>query len=540
MSASKEIVLSEEGKEPKFFPVNNNPFRVGKSPANDLPLDGKAIPAHQCEIVGTETGYRLRDLSGKGTIVDGKKVKETELTDETVVKIGKYHFYMRDIPAHALGTVTAVYGSTDQGVPTGTGKTVLSLIGKTRSGRMIKAVLDGMTMSIGSAPGNVLVIDDDFVSRFHSRCYQKDGVWFAEDLESTNGTFVNDEKITVEEIHPGMILRVGKTNMHVLAGKKDLDFPIHCGIISADPGMKDVFDKVVVASNSGEPVLLIGETGSGKEVVARAINRMSKWATKQFLKKDCSLLPKNLIESELFGHKKGAFTGADDDKIGIFEAADGGTLFLDEIGEIPLDLQPKFLQAVEDKVITRIGETMVRKVDTRIISATNRSLETMVEEGTFREDLYFRISVFNIHIPPLRKRPKDIPVLAQYFLETFTRDPNKKLSRSAMNKLQEYNYPGNVRDLKNTITRAALMCRANTIGPSHIEFTPVTLADRKAEAKTCMKGALWKDLERKLLVEQLEAHSWNQAATARDLGLDGNKIARMMKRLGIETARSRK
>ena len=135
--------------------------------------------------------------------------------------------------------------------------------------------------------------------------------------------------------------------------------------------------------------------------------RMSSRATKQFLKKNCSLLPKNLIESELFGHKKGSFTGAHEDKIGLFEAADGGTLFLDEVGEIHEDLQAKFLQAVEDKEIFRVGETQARKVDPRIISATNRSLETMVEEGKFRKDLYFRISIFNIHIPPLRKRPKD-------------------------------------------------------------------------------------------------------------------------------------
>jgi len=323
---------------------------------------------------------------------------------------------------------------------------------------------------------------------------------------------------------------VGKTNLHVLAGKKDIDYPCHYGIISADPAMLKAIEKVSVASKSGEPVLLTGETGVGKGVLARATHRMSGRATQAFIAKNCSLVSKELIKSDLFGHKKGSFTGALDDKIGVFEEADGGTLFLDEVGEIPLDLQANFLQAVEEKEITRVGETKARRIDIRIISATNRPLEAMVEEVTFRKDLYFRISVFNIHIPPLRERPKDIPLLARYFLETYTRDANKKLSKSAMKKLQKYDYPGNVRDLRHTIIRAAEMCKTSTIGPDHIEFTPVTLADRKAEFKTYTDDGFWDHRLKNMLLEALEKHSWNQAATARALGLDRNKLARLMKK----------
>ena len=174
------------------------------------------------------------------------------------------------------------------------------------------------------------------------------------------------------------------------------------------------------------------------------------------------------------------------------------------------------------------------RVDTRIIAATNRSLETMINGGKFRKDLYFRIAVFNVHVPPLRKRPKDIPLLAKYFLETYNRDASRKLSRSAISKLQKFDYPGNVRDLRNAIVRAAEMCKTSTIGPDHIEFTPVTLADRKAENKKYLDGESWEENEKKYLLEALEANSWNQRATARALGMDRNRLARLIKKHGLK------
>lgn len=534
MTTSKEIVLSREGKEPKFTQVNCNPFRIGSSPVSELQLSDKAIPRHQCDIIETETGYELLDRSGIGTEVDGKKVKSAKLSDKSVIKIGGYRLHLRNIPAGFEIDNTITHLGADKKSKDSI-ENVLSLVGKSPSGP-IKVVVNDMIFTIGSKDGNNLTIKDPCVSGRHCTISdsEKPGLWKIYDACSKNGTFVDDVRITKKGLRHGMVIRVGDTILRVLAGRHDVDYPGYGGIISEDPAMDDVFERVYAAAPSGAPVLLSGETGTGKGAVARLIHFSSKRATKQFLSKNCSVLPKNIIESELFGHKKGSFTGANEDKIGLFEAASGGTLFLDEVGEIPLELQSKFLQVVEDQEIIRVGETETRKVDTQIISATNRSLENMIREGRFREDLYFRISVFNIHLPPLRDRPKDIPLLARYFLETYTRDEKKKLSRSALSKLQEFDYPGNVRDLKNTITRAAEMCKASTIGPDHIEFTPVTLADRKAENTTYYNDEQWEEHQQRYLEEALEAHSWNQAETARALGIDRNKIARLIKKYGLK------
>ncbi len=432
-----------------------------------------------------------------------------------------------DLPAGTIGIVTASYDQREPKSPTDAEKKILSLSGESSSGP-VKAVLNQNMLIVGSGPSNDLVIDDMYVSNFHCRFFKNDGAWYVKDLDSTNGTFVNDEKITVKEIQPNDVVRVGPVNVFVLAGRKELDFPGYGGIISEDPAMRKVFEQIEAAASSDEPVLITGETGSGKGVVARAIHRISRRATKTFVAKNCSVLPKDLIDSELFGHKKGSFSGAHEDRIGLFEKASGGTLFLDEIGEIPAKLQARFLQAIEDKLIMRVGETETRRVDTRIVAATNRSVETMVGEDKFRKDLYFRISVFSIHVPPLRKRPKDIPLLARYLLATYKTDASKNLSRAAIRKLQKFDYQGNVRDLRNTIIRSAEMCKANTIGPEHIEFTPVTGAETYMESQTLDEAM------KKYVLNAIENNKGNITRAARELGKSNSALYRLMERLGIE------
>jgi len=252
-------------------------------------------------------------------------------------------------------------------------------------------------------------------------------------------------------------------------------------IISISPKMKKVFNLIPKAAGAKSNVLIIGESGTGKELVARSIHRHSERKDKPFVTINCGGIPENLLESELFGYKKGSFTGATTNKIGLFEAASGGTVFLDEIGELPLILQVKLLRVVQDKVFTPVGDTQEVAVDVRIISATNQDLEQKVIEEKFREDLYYRLNVIQIRIPPLRERISDIPLLAQYFLEKYSREMKKEvkqISSYAVDVLKEYHFPGNIRELENIIERSVALETSNIILPESL-----TLATYKKQGQ---------------------------------------------------------
>jgi len=242
-------------------------------------------------------------------------------------------------------------------------------------------------------------------------------------------------------------------------------------IVSKSSEMHKIFALIPKAASAKSNVLIIGESGTGKELVARAIHQHSTRKDKPFVTINCGGIPENLLESELFGHKKGSFTGALANKVGLFEAASGGTIFLDEIADLPLLLQVKLLRVVQDKVFTPIGETKEVNVDARIISATNQDLEQNVIERKFREDLYYRLNVIHIRIPPLRERKIDIPLLAQYFLDKYSREMNKEIqqiSSYALDTLQGYHFPGNVRELENIIERSVALETSNIILPESL------------------------------------------------------------------------
>lgn len=237
-------------------------------------------------------------------------------------------------------------------------------------------------------------------------------------------------------------------------------------MVYSSAAFSKILTDVESVAETDATVLLLGETGTGKELLARAIHNISNRKDKPLIKVNCAAIPRELIESELFGHKKGSFTGAFSDKEGKFKLADGGTLFLDEIGELPMDLQPKLLRAIQESEIEQIGGTQVQKVDIRIITATNRNLEKDVENRTFREDLYFRINVFPIVIPPLRDRPEDIPILIEHFVDKFCKKYNKSIkliSKDTKDKLYNYNWPGNIRELENLIERSVILSNNETL-----------------------------------------------------------------------------
>ena len=238
------------------------------------------------------------------------------------------------------------------------------------------------------------------------------------------------------------------------------------GIVGQSSALREVLQQVEMVAGTDSTVLLLGETGTGKELIARAIHERSRRRSRALVRVNCAAIPGGLLESELFGHERGAFTGAITQKIGRFEVADQGSLFLDEIGDIPLELQPKLLRVLQERELERLGSTVTRRVNVRVIAATHRNLDEMIHEKQFRSDLYYRLNVFPIYIPPLRERPEDIPLLARHFVQEFARRMNKTveaISTKAMDSLALYPWPGNIRELQNVIERSLVIHQKGTL-----------------------------------------------------------------------------
>ncbi|MCA9510708.1 MAG: sigma-54-dependent Fis family transcriptional regulator [Myxococcales bacterium] len=316
-------------------------------------------------------------------------------------------------------------------------------------------------------------------------------------------------------------------------------------IVGNSAEMQRVFEMIAQVAGTKTNVLVSGESGTGKELVARAIHEQSGRADAPFVAVNCGAIPENLLESELFGHMKGAFTGAVQNKEGLFETADGGTLFLDEVGELSQPLQVKLLRAIQEKTIRRVGGTSDRRVDARIISATNRRLEEEVAAGRFREDLYYRLNVIQIALPPLRERRGDVPLLVHRFLERFSQELGKEVGdvdADAMELLTEYAYPGNVRELENVIERAVALSRGGAIGLAEMPPTLLRPADPEGAPSIPTAGVdldrLIADYERSLIGEALRMTGGVKKRAARLLGVSFRSLRYRLDKLGMDTGRA--
>jgi two-component system NtrC family response regulator len=306
-------------------------------------------------------------------------------------------------------------------------------------------------------------------------------------------------------------------------------------IVGISGEMEKVFDVVRRVADTEATVLITGESGTGKELVAKAIHSLSSRKEAPFIPINCAAIPRDLLESELFGHVKGAFTGAIKDKPGKFQLADGGTLFLDEVGELPVELQPKLLRALQEKIVEPVGGTTPQKLDVRVVAATNLDLEKAITEGSFREDLYYRLSVIPIHLPPLRERKKDIPLLLKHFAAKHGQG-SVIFAKDALDALEKYAWPGNVRELENTVERLLIMRRGETIT---LEDLPERVfGERKNGKKAAVitlpeEGYSLEHLEREVVVEALERNNWNQASAARFLRVPRHVLIYRMEKYGI-------
>jgi len=311
-------------------------------------------------------------------------------------------------------------------------------------------------------------------------------------------------------------------------------------IIGDSPAIRSVLDRLERVAPTDARVLITGENGTGKELVARAVHRLSRRKEGAFVEVNCAAIPSDLIESELFGHRKGSFTGAIQDRPGRFEQADGGTLFLDEIGDMSIAAQAKVLRALEEGSVTRVGGERAREVDVRVVAATNQNLPVQIEEGRFREDLFYRLNVVPIHVPPLRERREDVPLLVEHFVRTLSEKeglPQKGFTPEAVSRLVELDWPGNVRELRNTVERLLILTTGERITVADVDRLVGKGARSDAPGSELLQAGSFAEFreraERAFLLHKLREHDWNVSETARSLDMPRSNLYKRMERFGL-------
>jgi DNA-binding NtrC family response regulator len=398
-------------------------------------------------------------------------------------------------------------------------------------------VLQKAQAAVGTLAGNDLVLTDPTVSRRHAVVEERSDGYLLRDLDSTNGTFLDNVRVREGYISPGSVIRLGETEISFTSLEERVEnlkssSDRFGGLIGGAASMQEVFGVLERVAPTDMTVLIQGETGAGKEVAARAMHQFSRRAEGPFVVFDCGAVAPNLIESELFGHEKGAFTDAVKARQGAFELADGGTLFLDEIGELAPALQPKLLRALDQREVKRVGADRPVTVDVRVLAATNRDLEKEVKAGRFREDLYYRLSAVSVFMPPLRDRREDVEKIAEQLLAGISAEVGKKisgLSPEASEALRAYPWPGNVRELKNVLARAAALSSG-----SRLEARDLFLSQgRKSATLQGLSGKTLEEIEKAAIHATLKSVNGNKTEAAKMLGIAYSTLYEKMKKYGM-------
>jgi len=402
--------------------------------------------------------------------------------------------------------------------------------------------LDSTVIRVGTRRANDLVLTDRRVSGLHFEIRLVDEGYRIRDLESTNGTFVSGIRVNDAYLAAGAVIRLGKTELRFVPLAASVEVPLFsggrfCQLVGQSPQMRRLFAQIERVAAGNSTVLVTGETGTGKELVADAVHEASPRSGGPFVVFDCATIPANLFEDELFGHERGAFTGATASTAGAVERAHGGTLFLDEIGELPMELQPKLLRVLESREVRRVGGNKSISCDVRFVAATNRDLALAVNRGAFREDLYYRIAVTELHVPPLRERKQDIRPLVDHFVALVPGAGSGEIPPELVTAMLDHYWPGNVRELRNAVERAVLLPQY----PPRLDPPPEASPEEPDRGMPIDVDVPFKiakqqfvdEFDRRFMTALLERHGWNITAAARATGVDRVSIYKLLDRLGI-------
>ena len=539
-----ELVFIRNDEEVMRFPLAQGETKVGRGSRNDivLPEGAESVASYHALVVVDPYGQvELRDLSGKGLMVNGRLERETSLEVGDRIEMGGMTAEvradaspggMRLERAGAPGTVAVEedkVGHSTRGVG--------AILSSTRTGHRDEYAIGKAAVAIGSADDNDLVITDLRVSGYHARLFWRSGRLFVRDLGSTNGTAVNGARVVESEVPDGAQLTFGpvahRVSYRTGDRPKTSNVESFHGMVGASPAMLEVFSSVGRFADADVPVLISGETGTGKELVAHALHQASGRKDRPFVPINCGAISDDLIESELFGHERGAFTGADRRHSGAFEQAGGGTLFLDEIGDIPLKQQVKFLRVLETGQFKRVGGREELISSARVVAASHRELPEEVQQGRFREDLLYRLGVLRIHIPPLRERIDDLQMLTNHFLKVLAPGRKAVITPPAMSALRDHHWHGNVRELKGVLQRALLTANGASLSPGDLTFTQPSLEDAREEASKSRSVRTLESVERDEILRALAVCNNVHSEAARVLGIGRSSLYSKMKRHGL-------
>ena len=507
---------------------------IGRAPECDVSLPDPALSRVHAVIEPRGSLWHLVDRSGRGTRVGGEEVPEAALADGVEIALGAWRALFRASAALAPEETRAPGGTQLRTGEAPAGPTPARL--RVRAGGRERTVpVTAAGVVVGKDPTCDAPIEDPYVSARHLRIEPRGGVWHVVDLGSTNGSFISGARVSQAQLPLGVPVSIGDAEL--VLERRDAPEPPRAeafeGMVTRDAAMRQVFELVERVGASDAAVTILGETGTGKELVARALHARSGRRDGPFIPVNCSAIAETLIESELFGHEKGAFSGAERMRKGAFEEADRGTIFLDEIGELPLDLQPKLLRVLELGEVKRVGASRPIQVNVRIVAATHRDLRAQVRGGRFREDLFYRLCVVPITVPPLRQRKGDVRALAEAFLSRAApRGVPLRWTPEALAKLEGYDWPGNVRQLKNVVQRALLFRgegQSVPAGSVTFEDTRATPGIGGDDDTLYLRGLTLEEIEREAIRLSLRRNGGKRAAVVRELRIAKSTV---MKRIG--------
>ena len=540
------VLEFHRGGEPQFrVRLSRSETQIGRGARCDVTLTEEHVSRVHFVIRRTGEGYSLLDRSRNGTLLNGRAVDRADLAPGDVIALEPWEIRFASrvdgdppvtVVRDLLSPVPVVATSPASGRVTVESGELLVREGAAAGERY---VIRKPEVHVGSDPGCDWVLPGD-VAPVHFSVRLDSGAYLLRDRGSGEGTQVDG--VTVVEEVPltrGASVRAGDALFELRTASCEEPVRAHDGdrlgeMLGATEVMRRLFGTIRRTATSDVPVLVLGETGTGKELVARALHDHGRRSGGPFVAVNCGAISRDLVESELFGHVSGAFTGATSNRTGAFREAHGGTLFLDEIGDLALQSQVRFLRALETGHVRPVGADLDTRVDVRIVAATHRNLVQEVQEGRFREDLFFRLNVMALLVPPLRERREDIPRLARHFLDTVVERP-MQITGPAMDKLAAHTWRGNVRALRNCLLRAALLCDGDVLQPREIQFDAVHAAgpDPLLGMRQEEVAGLLEEAERAAVVKALDACDGNKMAAARMLGIAKSTLHTKLKKYGM-------